>query len=151
MRDLRCNLYTISNHCTKYEHSRSKQWTESSRKTLIYVTLTFDSNVISLIWIVYWYLHPTICNHCEKYEHQNMKEQNRRTDNTCISDYFSKSADIKFIVTYVKPPSALPTELDRSKFASSSNATRTLMCQIKVHKLKKCIFMGNLDIHSFLN
>ena len=29
------------------------------RQILLYVTLTFDSKVIAVIWIYYCYLHPT--------------------------------------------------------------------------------------------
>ena len=49
---LHCNPYTIGNHCTKYEHTWSNDESGfcimSSRKVLVYVTLTFDSKIILL-------------------------------------------------------------------------------------------------------
>ena len=47
----------------------------TNRKTcLVYVTLTFDSKVLSVIWKVLCYLHA-ICNQCAKYEHYRSKNE----------------------------------------------------------------------------
>ena len=67
--DLHCSLHTIGNYCVKYEHPL---W--AVRQLLVYVTLTYDSKLILVIWIFCSDLH-IIGNRFAKHEHPRSKNE----------------------------------------------------------------------------
>ena len=70
--DICCDLHTIGNHCAECEHPVLKNergiHLQAINKFSFYMTLTFDSKVISVTCNLRCNQHA-ISSHCAKYEH----------------------------------------------------------------------------------